>query len=217
MDGMLIWVLTFALAAADPQAGRLIRSPGEYLESKVREGLAKGVEPARILETIRRRREDFRAAAGALDRAFREGGKDPLEGEARWEAVLELQRAADLGLPRESVLAVVEDCLRWGPRGRTEAELLSSAVRFAGVARGVGIPSGRVVRIVRECVRRGWGAGDFRLSSRSLLELRGREGGRFPAEEVGGWVEEEMGRAPSCAAAWERVRGRLESRGAAPR
>lgn len=212
MDGILIWFLTFALVAADPQAGRLIRSPGEYLESKLREGLAKGIDPARILETVRRRREDFRAMADDLDRTLREAEKGPLEGERRWEAVLELQRATDLGLPREAVLEILRVCLRWGPGGRTETEVLTAAVRFAGVAAGMRIPPGRIVRIVREGVLRGYGAGDFRLSSRSLLDLRGRAGGRFSPEEVGGWVEEEMGRSPSCAAAWERVRARLGSR-----
>lgn len=211
MDGLLIWVLTFVLAAADPQGSRLIRSPGEYLESKLREGLAKGVDPARILETVRRRREDFRAMADDLDRAFREVEKEPLEGEPRWGAVLELRRAMDVGLPREAVLDILRFCLRWGPGGRTEAEVLSSAVRFAGVAAGVGIPPGRVVRIVREGVLRGYGAEDFRLSSRSLLDLRGGEGGRFSPQEIGGWLEEEMGRSPSCAAAWERIRRRRGS------
>lgn len=212
MDGMLIWVLTFALAAADPQGGRMIRSPGEYLESKLREGLTKGIDPARILETVRRRREDFRAMADDLDRALREAERGRLEGETRWEALLELQRATDVGLPREAVLEILRFCLRWGPGGRIETEVLTAAVRFAGVAAGVGIPPGRVVRIVREGVLRGYGAEDFRLSSRCLLDLRGQGWGRFSPEEVGGWVEEEMGRSPSCAAAWERVRARLGSR-----
>lgn len=212
MDGILIWFLTFALVAADPQAGRLIRSPGEYLESKLREGLAKGIDPARILETVRRRREDFRAMADELDRALRRMERSPLDGERRWEVVLELHRATDLGLPRDAVLTILEDCLRWGPGGRIEAEVLTAAIRFSAVAAGVGIPSGRVVRIVREGVLRGYGAADFRLSTLRLLELRTRGQGRFSPEEVGGWMEEEMGRSPSCAAAWERVRARLGSR-----
>ena len=215
MDVLAGWLLAFAAAAGDgdflpprTEAARQIRSPAEDLESKIREGLAKRVNPARILDAIRHRRDSFRTLAASLEKELREAGRD-MEGGARCETVLEMHRAMDLGLARESVQEVLREALR--ARG-TDAELPSAVVHFAGVAGGSGMPSDQVERIVRRALARAYTTGDFRLSCRSILELRERHGDRYPARDVGQWMEEGIVQSLTCRGMLDYVRRQSEAR-----
>lgn len=219
MDMTLILLLAAAFAAgdADSPSGRadgvrLIRSPAEDLESKIREGLAKKVDPARILEAVRQRRRSFRLMEAWLEKGFEESGRPAPEGEARFEAVLEMHRAMDLGLSRDRVVEILREALRARPGNPPEEGFLAAVFRFSGVAGGSGMPAGQVVRIVKAGVARGYAARDFRDSSRCLLDLRERLGSGYSPEEAGGWMEEGIARAADGRRMLEHVRARCEAR-----
>ncbi len=211
-----------ALAAVAALAGRgeevvagpagdtwLIVSPGAYLESKIREGMAKGVDPAVILAAVRERRESFRALGDALDGELREAGKGAVVGDARHSLVLEMQRAIDLGSPRDTVLGILRESVRASGGDRADEELLVASMRFAGAAAGSGISADRVSGLIRLGLSRGYKGEEFRTFYRGILGLRERLGGRYPPRRVGSLMEEGIRRFSNCREAWEHVRSRL--------
>ncbi len=197
---------TFALAAAGGgdavppprEETWQIVSPGGYLESKIREGLAKGIDPARILQAVRSRWDSFQALGDDLDHELREAEKGAIAGDGRYLLLLEMQRAVDLGLPRESVMEIMRSGIRARSEKRADEALLTAMARFAGVAVGSGMPAGQAVRIARLGLARGYSAEDFRLAHRRIMELRERHGSGYSRLEVGRWMEEGIGRFPAC-------------------
>lgn len=176
--------------------------PTEPLANKVKEGLAKGVEPKRIDPVLRQLVTHFESAQEILQESANRGMVDPTQGN-RQRALESLADAFSRGATADEVRELARSGQRQGQK--LNQELFASGAKSLAVMKEAKIPSkdgaalvaegmrqgyrpAELADLARELKRRGQDIRDGRLSTQALRDqiARGDRGDRLFREDRGG-------------------------------
>lgn len=176
--------------------------PTEPLANKVKEGLAKGVEPKRIDPVLRQLVTHFESAQEILQESATKGLVDAAQGN-RQRALESLADALSRGATAEEVRELARGAQRQGQK--LSQETFASGAKSLAVIKEAKIPSkdgaaivvegmrqgyrpAELADLARELKRRGQDIRDGRLSTQALRDqiARGERGDRLFREDRGG-------------------------------
>lgn len=139
--------------------------PTEPLANKVKEGLAKGVEPKRIDPVVRQLITHFESAQDILQESTAKGMVDGAQGN-RQRALEGLAEALSRGATAEEVRELVKTSQGGG--GKVSQESLASGAKSLAILKEARIPSKDGTALVAEGIRQGYRSAELADLAREL-------------------------------------------------
>ena len=139
--------------------------PTEPLANKVKEGLAKGVEPKRIDTVVRQLVTHFESAQEILQESTAKGMVDALQGN-RQRALEGLAEALSRGTTAEEVRELAKTSQGGG--GKVSQESLASGAKSLAILKEARIPSKDGTALVAEGIRQGYRSAELADLAREL-------------------------------------------------
>ncbi|MEY4527084.1 MAG: hypothetical protein RL768_803 [Nitrospirota bacterium] len=139
--------------------------PTEPLANKVKEGLAKGVEPKRIDPVVRQLVTHFESAQEILQESTAKGMVDALQGN-RQRALEGLAEALSRGTTAEEVRELAKTSQGGG--GKVSQESLASGAKSLAILKEARIPSKDGTALVAEGIRQGYRSAELADLAREL-------------------------------------------------